>query len=292
MEIVFHIGVHCTDDDRLVKSLLKNRDVLADHGVAVPGPGRYRRQIGEIVAGLRGDPSTDGSERALIEEILDDETAHRIILSNESFISMVSRTVEDGILYPRAFKSGWLRNTFPNASVEFAMGLRNPATFLPAIYERRKDPEMSFEEFLGGMDLDQIYWSEVIERLQASAKGARFTVWCDEDTPLLWGEIMREVTRLDISTPLDGGLDIARSILTREGGEKLTAFLDNHPPANELQRRRQVAAFLSKFAQPDLLEVEIDLPPLSEEKIAQMTAAYDEDVERIAHMPGVTLLTP
>ncbi len=292
MEIVFHIGVHCTDDDRLIKSLLKNRDILAKQGVAVPGPSRYRRELGEILKGLRGDRITDASEQALLEELVDDDAAFRVILSHDSFISMGSRAVGDGMLYPKAFKSGWLLNTFPNASVEFAMALRNPATFLPALYDRNKDGDLSFEAFLAGLELDNIYWSEVIERLQASAPGAPFLVWCDEDTPILWPEILREIAELDAGTTLDGDLDIARSLLSEEDGDKLVAFLKKHPPENEMQRRRQVGVFLEKFAMADELEVEIDLPGLDAATLQSMTDAYDEDVARIAAMPGVTLLAP
>ena len=36
MRIVYHLGAHCTDEDRLVRCLLKNRAVLAEAGIAVP----------------------------------------------------------------------------------------------------------------------------------------------------------------------------------------------------------------------------------------------------------------
>ena len=38
MQVVFHIGAPCTDDDRLIKSLLRNREALARDGIAIPTP--------------------------------------------------------------------------------------------------------------------------------------------------------------------------------------------------------------------------------------------------------------
>ncbi len=38
MEIVYHLGAHCTDEDRLLRCLLKNRGILAQQGIIVPGP--------------------------------------------------------------------------------------------------------------------------------------------------------------------------------------------------------------------------------------------------------------
>jgi hypothetical protein len=45
MQIVYHIGANCTDQDRLFKSVLKNADTFAALGVKVPGPGKYRSLI-------------------------------------------------------------------------------------------------------------------------------------------------------------------------------------------------------------------------------------------------------
>ena len=42
MQVIFHTGVHDTDNDRLLKCLLRNSQKLTESGVAVPGPGRYR----------------------------------------------------------------------------------------------------------------------------------------------------------------------------------------------------------------------------------------------------------
>ena len=38
MRIAYHLGVHCTDEDRLVRTLHRNADMLAEQGIEVPAP--------------------------------------------------------------------------------------------------------------------------------------------------------------------------------------------------------------------------------------------------------------
>jgi hypothetical protein len=52
MQIVYHIGANCTDQDRLLKSVLKNAETFAAQGVKVPGPGKYRRLIRDTIQKL------------------------------------------------------------------------------------------------------------------------------------------------------------------------------------------------------------------------------------------------
>ena len=58
MRIVYHLGAHFTDDERLLRCLLKNRDVLAQHDIVVPGPNRYRRLLRETATKLKGKAAT------------------------------------------------------------------------------------------------------------------------------------------------------------------------------------------------------------------------------------------
>ena len=65
MQIVLHAGVHNTDEDRLLKCLLKNRDKLREDGVCVPGPSRYRRLLRDTLQAMeRAAPPAPGPRRA------------------------------------------------------------------------------------------------------------------------------------------------------------------------------------------------------------------------------------
>lgn len=276
----------------LVRSLLKNRDRLAGHGVAIPGPGRYRKVIGEALQKLRGATATAEAEDVLLETVLDTDAADRVFLSNESFICMASKVLEDGELYGKIEKSAWLRKAFPRAKVEFALSIRNFATFIPALYEQLGGAELDPVEFTGGIDPRDLSWVDVVEGLRAANPESPILVWCDEDTPILWGEIMREICGLDPTEKLDGVNDVVRKIMSQEGNQRLRRYLLAKPPKTEHAQRKIVSAFLSKFAEDDMIEQEITLPDWSDEMVDDLTEAYDEDVEEIARIPGVRVLMP
>ena len=291
MQVVFHIGAHCTGQDRLIRSLLKNRDVLGREGVAVPGPGRYRRTVSEAIKILRGAPASAEAQDVLLEAVLDTDDAERVVLSNESFICMASKVLVNGELYPRIGKSAWLRNAFPSADVAFALTLRNFATFLPALYDQLGGDMMDPGDFLSGTEPRDLMWSDVIEGLQSANPGASILVWCEEDSPILWSEIMREITGIDATLPLEGGDDVARSYLSEAGLAALDA-VSTREDLTEAAWRQDVSEILAEHADEEAVYQEISLPGWTEELMDELTDAYDEDVATIERMPGVTLLTP
>lgn len=292
MQVVFHIGAHCTGHDQLVRSLLKNREMLAKHGVAVPGPGRYRKVLSDALKRLRGGPASFEAEDVLMEAVVDSEGVDRVILSNESFICMASKVLEEGQLYGRIGKSAWLRNAFPTADVEFALSLRNFATFLPALYEDLGGEDLHPDEFLGGTDPRDFSWINVVAGLRAANPNCPILVWCDEDTPLLWSEIMREICGLDPTVKVDGANDVARRIMSREGNQRMRHYFDEKPPGSENTRRQVVTAFLEKYAEEEAIEQEVALPGWTEDLVADLSENYEDDLEEIVAIPGVRLLEP
>lgn len=287
MQILFHLGAHCTDDGLLIRSILRNRARLAEEGIGVPGPGRYRELIGEVSTTLRGAPADAETEAMVLEAIRDDDTAERIVLSNENFLCRASVALARDGLYPKAQKSAWLRQCLPSHQVEFALAIRNPATFLPEVLaqsETRALPE--------GLLLGDLLWSEVIADIAVANPGARIVAWCHEDTPFIWSEVIREVTGHDPFTRLDGAFDMLATIMTDEGMARLTDFLEAREVTNETRRRRAISAFLEAHAIPDAIETEVDIDGWTEETVAALTQHYEDDVARIARMPGVTFVAP
>lgn len=292
MNILFHLGAHCTDDGLLIRSILRNRAVLAKEGIIVPGPGRYRELLGDVSTSLRGSPASEDTETMLLEAICDDVSADRIVLSNENFLCRDTKVLGPEKLYPKALKAAWLANCFPSHAAEFALALRNPATFLPDILARVETSDTPRAELLAELALHRLSWFDVVERLHEAVPEARILVWCHEDTPFLWSEIQREVTQHDPFTRLDGALDMAERIISAEGMRRLTEFLENRQDLTEARRRAAIGAFLDAHAVDEKIETEIDLPGWTEDTIAELTEAYEEDLALIAHVPGVVLLTP
>jgi hypothetical protein len=196
LQIVYHIGANCTEGDRLLKSLLKNADSFAEQGIKVPGPSKYRRLLRETIQNLAGRNPEPDTRDILLDAILDDESAERLVFSNADFICVPHRIFEGGSFYGLAeFKVASLARLFPEDELELFLALRNPATFIPAAYALSNAP--SPEAFLKGVDPAGVRWSDLVARLRAAVPGVPLTVWCNEDTPLLWAQLIREISGVD-----------------------------------------------------------------------------------------------
>lgn len=290
MRIVYHLGAHCTDGDRLLRCLLKNRGVLAEQSIVVPEPARYRSLLRDTAIALKGQSASLETQAIVLDQIMDEDQADRLVLSWDNFLSFPQWVVR-GALYPAAGERiRAFRQIFPEIEAEFHLAIRNPATFLPELYARQKN--RSFEEFLDGAEPADLRWSATIRDILAQNPGVPLTIWCDEDTPLIWPEVVQAVSGHAPGTRMADVTELLRQLMTDDGLARMQGYLDSHPPASVIQRRRIVSAFLDRFALPDMIEMEVDLPGWTEETVAALTRGYEEDVARIAATPGITLLSP
>ena len=290
MKITFHIGAHRTDEDRLMRSLIRNSQKLADEGIFIPGPSRYRDLLRDVTTRLKGETANPETLDLLLDAILDTTEADHIVLAYESFLCAPNMIFADGGYYARAgHKSAWLRKAFPGHEVAFALGIRNPATQVPAVFGQLSG--VRADAFLRGHDPLELRWSDPVASIVECNPGCPVIVWCNEDTPLIWPEVMREVSGHAADTRLKGGFDILQQIMETEGIRRLRTYLGTHPPQNEIQRRRILAAFLDKYAKEEEVEEIVDFPGWTEEMVDAMTRSYEADINRVAAIPGVTFLS-
>lgn len=291
MRIVYHLGAHYTDEERLLKCLLKNRQTLSQRGVIVPSPKRYRNLLRDTAIELKGKAASRDTQALILDQIMEEDIADRLVLSWDSFLSLAPWALKDKTLYPsagdrvRAFSQ-----IFPEIEAEFFLAIRNPATFLPGLLAML--PSKTYDEFIGDANIFDLHWSDVVERILRDNPGVPLTIWCDEDTPLVWPEVLRAVSGLPEDALLEGEQDLLASLMSGEGLTRMNSYLESHPPGTILQRRKIVSAFLDKFALPERIEVEVELPGWTEQIVNELTQSYDEDVYRIAHKDGVSFIAP
>ncbi|ASM71826.1 MULTISPECIES: hypothetical protein [Roseobacteraceae] len=291
MQIVLHTGAHFTEEERLVKCLLRNKEDFASKGVAVPGPSRYRKLLRDTFGAMQNTAPAPGARDVLLDAILDAEDADRVILSHAHIFGAPRASVRDGRLYPNApERMAQMSQLFPNDQIEMFTALRNPAAFLPAVF--KASPHETVDEFLGGVDPVDVRWSDMLEEVRAAAPKVNITVWCNEDTPLIWAEIIREMAGLEHNEKIVGGFDVLGDIMSPEGMQRFRAYLKSHPVMTEMQKRRVIAAFLDKYALEDEIEEELDMPGWTDDLVDEMTEIYDEDMLRVQRLPGVTLIAP
>lgn len=291
MQIVYHIGANCTDQDRLLKSVLKNVETFANQGTKVPGPGKYRRLIRETIQTLEGQAPAADTREILLDAILDDEQCDRLVMSHAQFICVHRRVFESGIFYALAEeKLLGLAKLFPDDEIEIFLGLRDPATFIPAVFG--DSPVDNYEKFMNGLDPTDVRWSDLIARIRAILPQAKITTWCNEDTPLIWAQLIRKLGGVDPLTRITGGFDLLNAIISAEGMKKFISYLKANPPQTETKKRDMIHAFLEKYALLDEVEDVIDMPGWTAEYVSHLTALYDEDVYRIEQMEGVNFIAP
>ncbi|MDG1377424.1 MAG: hypothetical protein P8P56_10480, partial [Yoonia sp.] len=148
------------------------------------------------------------------------------------------------------------------------------------------------DAYLKGVHPTQIRWSDLIRRIQHRFPRTKLTVWCNEDTPLIWAEVLRAIAGIEKDQRITGGFDLLTSIMSAEGMTRFLNYLRAHPPKTEMQKQRIIAAFLDKYAVEDKIEETVDWPGMTDEIVDELSELYENDVDFIQQLPGVNFIAP
>lgn len=291
MQLVFHTGSHFTEEERLLKCVSLNNDAVRERGILIPDPAKYRKLISETMSAMRVSNATENARDVLLKAITDNATTNRLILSNADFFATAKVSVQNGLIYPQASeRMGFISQIFHNDQLELFMAMRNPATFLPAIFQQ--SPLDGLIDFTTGIDLHKLRWSETLSRIRDAVPDVKMTVWCNEDAPLIWPQVLRHILGVENAWKITGGLDLLQDIIQPEGMNRLRAYLDKHPDISEDQLQQVMAVFLEKFAIEAAIEEELTMPGWTDALVSEMTAIYEEDVFVVESIPGVHFIAP
>ncbi len=291
INIVYHLGAPQTDNDQITWSLRKDAELLAEKGVMMRRPKEYRQVLKDMILELKGEEPSIVDQENLLSAIVKNQQVDRLIMSDPRFLGVPSWMLYDGAFYQNAAKNtARIRDLFPDNPCEFYLGISNPATFIPAVFNVQTDK--NYEQFVGNCDLASLRWSTIIGQIQEENPDCPLTVWCNEDTPIIWPTVLREIAGLDPQTRLAGELDVIQEIMSEDGVALLIKYLDERPNLTEIQRRRVRGIFLEKFFLDEAVEEEIDLPGWTDATVDALTQIYDDDVERIESLSGVNFITP
>ncbi len=291
IEIACHIGANCTDEERLLKSILKNATVLLEQDIVVPGPSKYRRLLRETLQGLDGAPPKPGTRDILLDAIVEEDDVRRVILSNDNFISIPKRMFDHGVFYPQTESKirGFCR-LFPDDQITFFIGIRHPASFLQEVASRAEAPRL--RDFLGLLSPLELRWANLVARIRKTAPHARVVVWCNEDTPIIWEDLLRAITGVHDQTDLTGQHDLLGRIVSKEGMYALAATIKAAPPADRIARHEQIADVIEAHGKAAALEDEITYPEMGAQLVAAMTQTYEDDITTLDDMDGVEMILP
>lgn len=287
MDIAIHLGAHCTDEDLILKTLSDNQELMQKHSVAIPPAGKARPAIRKALQS--GGNLVPGMGNPLIADLLGKVTADRLVLSYEGFLGVYAKVLSGASIYEGAGKRAqMLRDLFPGHTVEFFLGIRNPATFIPAIFEASSIED--FKSFIAGHDLSQVTWSEPVAALRAACPDVPLTIWCNEDLPLIWPDVLRIIS--GVEAEMTGEDAILRQIMTPGGFTRLKGYLRDNPAKGLPTWRKVVTAFLGKYADEAAVAPDIDLPGWTDGMIAGLSDLYEADIARLKAMGDVTFIAP
>ena len=291
MRMAFHVGVHCTDGDRLLKTLLKNRDLLLRHRTEVVTPNRHRGLFEDALMSLKGGRASPDMVEIMLDAILESENPERAIFSSPTFMGAPGRVVGRDGLYPQiGMRAAALAGLFPDAQTEFFVAIRNPATLLSDLMPIFTGGD--YHTLMQGRQPLDLRWREAIQRLIAAVPGRRIVIWCHEDVPLIWPEVLRLIADLPEDAPLSGGLLYIEELLGAAGMQKLQAELAGRDVLTISQRRELCGQMLQAHALTDVLDQNVVLPGWSQDLVDQVTQNYRADVAEIAVLPGVEFILP
>lgn len=291
MQIAFHLGVHGTDDDQLVRSLLQNRQPLAAAGTEIPAPNRYRPVLSEALGALNGAAASKSMQDLVLDAVLDHESPRRVVFSNRAFLGLPFRAITpDGLYSASPARVASLIGLFPDSPVEFFIALRNPATLIPYIIDAVSGAR--YDRMFASFAPDVLRWNIAAQRIVQAAQGRRVVFWCHEDTPLIWPEVMRSVAAVGHEVPLTGEHIFADAAMLPQGANWLRGAIESRRPRSIRERRDITAEALIQFQNPAVTEMTLDLPGWTQEYVNHLTALYDSDVAEIAALPGVEFILP
>ena len=200
-------------------------------------------------------------------------------------------TIQNNAFYPHAI-SNLVRfvELFPEDQTHLFLALRNPATFIPAMMAEAKTDNLNF--IMNKSDPRALRWSDLLKSIRERFPALPMTIWCTEDTPFIWGQLMRLVGGFSPSTPMVGSYSLIESILSEEGFTRFQAYLEKHPEMNERQKRKVMFAFAERFGRADVLEQDVNVPGWDAQMVYDLTAQYEADLANISAISGVRLVLP
>ncbi len=291
MQVAIHAGVAFTDEGRVLNSLKKNSETLAAKGVKFFGPRRYKTVFRPVLNNLDTQVADLASRQNLKTLLPSEPNAQRTIFSSQGFASDPPLALQDGQLYPLAGRRmALLEQVYHDHEIELFMGLRNPGSFIPKLLMTLS--EQSRVEIIRNTDLSCLSWIGMIEDIRDLAPSIQITLWCNEDTPFIWGDVIRALAGLDENTALADEYDLLLSLLDEAGQNKVLELTVQESPPDRISLKDHLANIFEDHVQAEKVEEELHLPGWNDEIVDAFSELYEQDLDRLCEIPGVRVLKP
>ncbi|MEO9575369.1 MAG: hypothetical protein ABJ263_04460 [Tateyamaria sp.] len=268
---------------------LKSDPLLPSSNVSVPRPKRYRKTLPDLVQGSEAIAITNKDFVTMAGLDPDKLDKHQHI-----FLSLIDPMQRERYFCPAG---DWFyglgerlakyRKVFAHAPVKFMMSLRNPAPLLSDAWT---------SGLYTGLDVVQpdpfeLRWCDLLSDLRAHVPDTPFVVWPAEDSPFVWGQVLRAAIRPGVDVSVASELYVATQLMNEDGGARLRSYLEAHPSMPADLRARVITIFLKRFAHEDAVESDILFPGWTDALQDQMEKHYAADLDKVRTIDGVTLVS-
>lgn len=291
MQVVIHAGAAFTDEGGIMRSLLSNGEVLRQNGTVSMGPRRYKTIIKPVLDAMSVNPAQSDLVYQIRNQLPADPKVDRAIFSSPDYIGELPTAIHEGQFYPHAGqRMAILNQVFEDHQVELFLGLLNPGSFIPKVLMSLPDAQRN--KITRNTDLSCLSWLSVIEDIRDLAPNVAITLWCNEDTPLIWGDLLRALGGVGQDIAIQDEHALYTSLLTDIGKREFLALIRQHPEPVGQVLRHDLIEILETHAQPDKVEEELNLPGWSTGILDAFSELYEQDLARLRTMPDIRFLSP
>ncbi|MDG1737253.1 MAG: hypothetical protein P8L68_01060 [Paracoccaceae bacterium] len=289
--VALHLGAHKTASTHLQKTLARNEKLLLDNGVRYFGPKYLRdpKHNFQDLFGLRpkGEPIAGRSGSEQITHLAKGE--RRVVLSEENALGPVFNDQNSGVLYPQAdLRLEKFVTAVAPFPVTLFLAVREPSRWIASLYAQRVAGGQlkTFDEFMGGNQLEDLRWSNLVGRLRKVPGLGQIHLWRKEDYPEVSVPVFRRMLGWRIGPlveRIDGrvneGLSSAALLQIIEWGEN--------------GRTGDIRAWVKEARERYILtSPSQNFNPWSDAEHAQSVESFNVDLETIGAWDDVELVKP
>jgi len=294
MEINVYIGGHEATTKHFISALKENKDTLdAENVVCFPMEDDTFHNLFRASKTIRQGGDIETIRTKLLQQLTGVQDANKFIIVDYRVIGNKHRTFEREPFFPRS--GGFIKQLkviFQTHNIHTFTETRNLATFIPSCYSSRifDNFSSSFEDFLATINIENLRWSEYIEREQGRGE-ARIpaTVWRFEDYPYIWRDVIGAMTGiskyqdlLSPAAPFDFNDNLQMALLLYKYTQKYPVKSDD-----EFEKLKKIFLEHKPATSREIISTD-----WSAKRIEALTNSYNDDWYYIERMENVETIRP
>lgn len=293
MDIKIYTGGHQATTEHFIEVLKENKTALdAENIVCFPLEDNTFHSIFKASKAIQKGGNALSVQSDLMQQLTGVKDAKTLLITDNRVIDQEHRKFEKELFYPKpggVIKQ--IKSIFNDFNLRLFVETRDFASLIPANYYNRLlcNVSSSFEDYVTQLNIDELRWSTLIDRVQGRGAQVPVTTWRYEDYPYVWRDIVGAITGIpryqDLLAPfqeLDLSVNLQAALLFYK-------YTQKYPAQSAAEFEKMKALFLEQNPKPSNKHIH---PDWSQERVQALTYSYDDDWYYIERMGGVETILP